>query len=207
MNENNSKKKEPVDEWQMKMAERIVAERKIKGWTQEKLAEEVGRDTGTVASWEQGRVVPPFKCMVKLADLFDCDLDYLTGRIDVKAHNIETMCEISGLTPKAAETIVKFNGPRSLIKRSISHFIETRQFINLMLTYEVFLELCEKYMNAEMSINEFPRLDMQEDKVEMPPEDAMYYYMNKASMIMQELCKEGMERIRKSRGGKNNGQH
>lgn len=207
MNENNSKKNEVVDEWRRKMADRIVEERKKKGWTQEKLAEEIGRGTPAVSSWEQGRVVPPFEYMVKLAALFDCDLDYLTGRMDTKAHDIKTMCEISGLTQKAAEILIRFNKPRSLIKRSISHFIETKQFINLMLTYEVFLELCEKYINAEMSPNEFPQIGMLEDKVEMKPEDAIYHYMNKASMIVQSLCMEGMDKVRKNRGGKNNGQH
>ena len=41
-----------------------------------------------------------------LCDFYDCDLDYLTGRIDCKTHDIQFIHEKTGLSEKAIEKLI-----------------------------------------------------------------------------------------------------
>lgn len=58
----------------------IFASRKMKGWTQEQLAELVGVSSVAVSKWERGISVPEVELLCKLADLFGVSVDELLGR-------------------------------------------------------------------------------------------------------------------------------
>ena len=58
----------------------IFASRKMKGWTQEQLAELVGVSSVAVSKWERGISVPEVELLCKLADLFHISVDELLGR-------------------------------------------------------------------------------------------------------------------------------
>lgn len=57
---------------------RIRAERCNKGWTQADLAKQVDVDASTVVRWESGGSIPDKK-LVKMRELFCCDIDWLLG--------------------------------------------------------------------------------------------------------------------------------
>ncbi|MFC1874247.1 multiprotein-bridging factor 1 family protein [Chloroflexota bacterium] len=59
-----------------KIAEKIRQCRNLKGWTQEKLARNIGVSLNTVQRWEAGKTTPSPLAMEKLQDLLD---DVLNG--------------------------------------------------------------------------------------------------------------------------------
>ena len=88
--------------------------RKEAGYTQQEFADAFSYVTiETVRNWEQGRNIPEIDTIEKLCGFFNCDLDYLFGRIDYKTHDHEYICETTGLTEKAVEIL-------KLIKRESS---------------------------------------------------------------------------------------
>jgi len=53
-----------------------------RGFTQQKLADEVGVALRTYQCWEQGKHAPPFEVLIILADILNISTDYLLGRDD-----------------------------------------------------------------------------------------------------------------------------
>lgn len=53
-----------------------------KGCTQKQLAEAIQTTADSIYSWEKGRSQPSIEMLCKLADFFECSIDYLTGRED-----------------------------------------------------------------------------------------------------------------------------
>ena len=63
------------------LAKRLKECRKIKGWTQQKLAEKTSLSFNTITKIEQGiGNSPTLKTLIKLADALDVGLDDLAGR-------------------------------------------------------------------------------------------------------------------------------
>lgn len=63
---------------------RIREERIKLKLTQAELADKLGVSAGAVGMYEQGRRVPEVDILSKMADIFDCTLDYLIGRVENK---------------------------------------------------------------------------------------------------------------------------
>ncbi|OMF38818.1 hypothetical protein BK133_01030 [Paenibacillus sp. FSL H8-0548] len=66
----------------MSIGSRIKEQRARLGISQQKLANEIGVSVDTIRSLEIERANPSVDTLSKLADLFDCTLDYLVGRSD-----------------------------------------------------------------------------------------------------------------------------
>ena len=88
------------------LKEGLKRARKEAGFTQQKLFKEL-EDKGiighikTVQNWEQGISEPSLGTLIKLTHFYDCDLDYLTGRIDCKTHDLQFIHDQTGLTEEA----------------------------------------------------------------------------------------------------------
>lgn len=61
----------------MILAEKIVTQRKRKGWTQEELAELMGVSRQSVSKWESAQAIPDIKKVLALSELFGVSTDYL----------------------------------------------------------------------------------------------------------------------------------
>ena len=61
---------------------RLREVRMSKGLTQEKLSEIVGVGLRNYQYYEQGKHVPSFDVLIKLADVLNVSIDYLVGRDD-----------------------------------------------------------------------------------------------------------------------------
>ena len=61
----------------MIFADKIIDLRKKNGWSQEKLAEELGVSRQTVSKWEGAQSVPDFKRVIQISELFGVSTDYL----------------------------------------------------------------------------------------------------------------------------------
>ena len=74
------------------LKEGLKRARKTAGLTQEELAKKIGVSTKTIMNWEQkvkANTLPTLGTLLQLAELYDCDLDYLTGRIECKTHDLQ----------------------------------------------------------------------------------------------------------------------
>lgn len=104
--------------------------RKTAGLTQEELAKQLkplglASDTHTVQSWEQGRNGPTLRKLVELSKFYDCDLDYLTGRIDCKTHDLQFIHDQTGLTEEA---IIKIKELSAEQLTALNQLIEHQDF-------------------------------------------------------------------------------
>ncbi|MBQ8040369.1 MAG: helix-turn-helix transcriptional regulator [Lachnospiraceae bacterium] len=76
----------------MKFSENLVRFRKLKGFTQEEIAEKMQVSRQSVSKWENGEAVPELAKIIKLADILDVSLDILCGR-EEEEHNVpESEC-------------------------------------------------------------------------------------------------------------------
>lgn len=48
--------------------------------TQDEVAEKLSLTRQTISRYETGSIEPPFSTLIKLADIYQCSLDYLAGR-------------------------------------------------------------------------------------------------------------------------------
>ena len=80
----------------VEFGKRVREGRKRKGWSQEKLAEEICRSAGGYMSEiENGKALPAFDVAITIADKLDVSLDYLCGRDQYLKGNITTMGDIA----------------------------------------------------------------------------------------------------------------
>ncbi len=56
--------------------------RKEKNLSQLDIAKKTGFAKTTICAWEKGRAQPSLDTLIKLADIFECSVDYLLGRED-----------------------------------------------------------------------------------------------------------------------------
>lgn len=61
------------------IAKRIEECRKMRGYTQERLAELLGMKRTNIANYEAGRVVPPGNVIVMMSEILKVPSDYLLG--------------------------------------------------------------------------------------------------------------------------------
>ena len=67
----------------MALSDRLAILRKSAGYTQESLAERLGKSQRTIAAWELGDRAPSFDMLCEIADLFEVSTDYLLNRTDI----------------------------------------------------------------------------------------------------------------------------
>lgn len=80
--------------------------RKEKNLTQQDLADYLNVSKYTISHWELGESFPPINFLYKLADIFECSIDYLVGRTD----EIEVRSsEGHSLTKNESELLKLFN--------------------------------------------------------------------------------------------------
>ena len=61
----------------MKLADKLFELRKEKGWSQEKLAEQINVSRQSISKWESGQALPELEKIVELSKIFRVTTDYL----------------------------------------------------------------------------------------------------------------------------------
>lgn len=77
----------------MKFSENLVRYRKLKGFTQEEMAEKMEVSRQSVSKWENSEAVPEIAKIMKLADILDVSLDVLCGREARETNVLESKLE------------------------------------------------------------------------------------------------------------------
>ena len=65
-----------------KFPDRLVAARRLRGYSQSELADKAGLQPSAVSHFETGRRAPSFENLKALSDALDVTTDYLLGRVD-----------------------------------------------------------------------------------------------------------------------------
>ena len=60
-------------------AKRVKQLRKDNGWSQEDFAKRLGVTRSAIGNWEQGTREPPYEMLEAIADVFNCEMQYLIG--------------------------------------------------------------------------------------------------------------------------------
>lgn len=86
--------------------------RKAAGYTQQTFSDcFVNYDGGkvslaTVRNWEQGNSKPEYSTLKALCDFFKCDLDYLFANINCRSHDVQYICDMTGLDEQAVNILI-----------------------------------------------------------------------------------------------------
>jgi len=95
-----------------KIGKIILAKRTNLKMSQEELGKKVGIVGKQISNYEKGKLIPPIDVMLKLCDVFHCELGYLLGEPDYsEGTKIETaITQTTGLNIDALNNIKKITG-------------------------------------------------------------------------------------------------
>lgn len=117
--------------------------RKAQGYsTQQQFADALGVNLKSVQGWEKEkdhRMIDT-RNLILICNTLKCDLDFLTGRIPEKTHDLNTVCEITGLSENAVDWIINLDPSR---KTAFDHFIQHYEFEKMMDSYSLFLKMLD----------------------------------------------------------------
>lgn len=133
------------------LREGLKRARKERGLTQNELAEELNVHPKTVMNWEQGIATPSLENIMQLSDALECDMDYLTGKLEQPTHNIQFIHDQTGLT---GEAVAKLQENRDLMF-VLSLLIEQPGFVS-------WLVQINNYLSAIHTRKLFPPKDEEE---------------------------------------------
>ena len=114
------------------LKEGLKRARKDAGFTQAELAEKLKVTLKTIQNWEQNvkaGTLPTMGQLLQLAEFYDCDLDYLTGRIDSTTHDLEYIHMQTGLSESAIKKLQELPPDQQNL---FSRFIEHKDFRKAM---------------------------------------------------------------------------
>lgn len=97
-----------ADARKKKIGQRIKKERERSSLSQVQLLEKLGmssKSTKILRGWERGEKLPDLDVIVKLADLFDCDVGYLLCDYDGRQWYVTDVEDRTGLSKNAVETL------------------------------------------------------------------------------------------------------
>lgn len=174
----------------VKLPERIRKLREEHGFkTQQAFADALRVDRSVVKSWERFKkpVLPRLENLLSMCQLFECDLDYLIGSIEERTHDIQTACQLTGLSAKAIEKITS-KDIGCLAGRLLSHIIESDNFEDLLKSYGTFLETV---VNLQHYDRDEPAYELLEgNKVILNTNEASKHFMRNVALKMMYICEE-----------------
>ena len=88
---------------------RLMEERNV---TQETLAKYCGTQRQTIGQWKDGNTKPDIMALKKISEFFNTSTDYLLGLTpnSTMDADLRAMCECTGLTQEALESLVEMKG-------------------------------------------------------------------------------------------------
>lgn len=94
------------------IGKRIQYERNQLGLSQGKFAEKIGLAESSrqvIGKWEKGKLLPHFDHMLKMCELFECELGYLLCEYDCKTRVATDVKKATGLTEAAINRLMDIN--------------------------------------------------------------------------------------------------
>lgn len=112
--------------------------------SQSELGQKIGVVGKQISNYEKGKLIPPMDVMLKLCDIFDCEMGYLLGEKDYlnKTKSKTAIINLTGLTEESINTICKITGKdnsclafgyeSSTYKKILNSFITSSQFLGFI---------------------------------------------------------------------------
>ncbi len=137
--------------------QRLREARKNLGYSLEKVAEACGiQQYQTVSKWENGNSIPSIDKLIKLSELYGCEIGYLLGEYDCKHRSSSEVKAITGLSENAIEHLKEYNFfSRSKIE-ALNKIIEFNQsdIISLISKYLFHqIEGDSEFLIGDLSLN------------------------------------------------------
>lgn len=138
----------------------IHKERKKRNWNLENLGSKLGITGKQISKYEKGTPMPPIDMLLKLCDVFDCELGYLLGEEDysegtkLQTAALQYLC----LTTASADVIKKITGTE---KSCLSFGYESDRYIqvlNALLSSSLFPDLIEALAFLEGQLSEYDQV-------------------------------------------------
>ncbi|MCL1859101.1 MAG: helix-turn-helix domain-containing protein [Oscillospiraceae bacterium] len=121
----------------LQVGEKIKTLRKEKKWSQDELAEKLEwKSRQTVSEWEKGHFTLPVDELIKMCNLFDCDIGYLMGEYETKKHIAADVQEVTGLSEETIKNLIKFKELTTGNKEDIWVYGQILDVINLLISHE-----------------------------------------------------------------------
>lgn len=148
------------------IGQRIKAERNKLNLTQEQLAEEIEKlifqsvGQNTIATWENGKVLPPLPKLIALAELFGCDVSYLLCDYDQRTRDISDISQLTGLSGPAADFLLFLRDSPAL--KTIDILLSDKRFrADLLMLHQLSerVEVCRQ-LEESLSCSALERLAM-----------------------------------------------
>lgn len=94
-----------------------------RGFTQSQIAQLLGVNQTAVGKYERGELEPNIETLKKLADFFECSIDYLTGRADdLGVISINSTPSLNP-SPSARELLTLFEGLPQEYKAQVLEYV------------------------------------------------------------------------------------
>lgn len=139
---------------QEKIGKLIKKERLKLNWSQEALGQELGQKSGAkqISKYESG-MLPPLDVLIKLCEIFNCELGYLLGESDYSSGTkINTAIQdILGLNSKSIESITYITGTDRTCVKWGNESKNYRYILNNLISNPLFQDLIESLYELDLS--------------------------------------------------------
>ena len=141
----------------------IRTEREKRSWTQKELGKRLGVSGKQVSNYEQGTPIPPIDVLVKLCQVFDCELGYILGEKDYsQGYKIKTAIHnATGLTATSMGAIQKVTGTSRECIEFGYEAEKYRRILNSLLSSQRFVAFIRSVGDLDESISVFQTIDEQ----------------------------------------------
>lgn len=139
-----------------KIGKRINLKRKSLGLSQEALGKRIGTVGKQISNYENSVTTPPIDVMLKLCDVFDCELGYLLGEADYsKGTRIETAInKTTGLTIESMNALRMITGTESSCLNFGRDARTYRSLLNSLFSSPLFLTVIECLYDLDSAVSE-----------------------------------------------------
>lgn len=136
----------------------IQSLREKRGLSKTQLCKRLNIDnkTNTVDKWENGTNIPRVDTLIKIADVLNCDTDYLVGRQPYPSKAVTDIQTETGLSDEAIEQLQYYN------KRSC----ETVTALNWLIEYGLLDDICNAMVNEKSKCINYAMPDLPIDILE-----------------------------------------
>ncbi len=132
----------------------IKKKRKANNLTQKNLGSKLGISGKQVSSYENGQLIPPMDILLKMCDIFNCELGFLLGEKDYEfGTKLDTTIQKDlHLSPSSINALRKITGNESSCLR-FGHESETYQrILNTLLSSDGFINLIDRMRDLDYEI-------------------------------------------------------
>ncbi len=216
-NYNSHPGRKPKDEQDIKMLENFRARYKelSKGKGKPAIANAIGISPRAINSYFDGtrNSIPSLRTLWKMAECFDCSIDYLVGKSDYRNIGNKEIHDITGLSDSAIEKLISFNEKSFMAAaydnlQAIEFLILNKRFTGLARcihhAFELFrksseqeidknLEILHKHGVSNEELLKAEKLIMSTGDMIMSMNEAANHYAQQGAFVLQSMITEAFD--------------